>query len=105
MRSRIVIKEFLLCFVALLLSSTAHKTFLSCSVVSIEVQDYCIINTLKLLVVQRVNSISLVDTHLSKHFYCLVEKTGLHLFRHWQQMSSTVEDTQQSESVSLQRGG
>lgn len=45
-----------------------------------------------------------VDAHLSKHFNCLVEDAGLHVFRHWQEMSSTVEDTQQSESVVLSEG-
>lgn len=42
-----------------------------------------------------------VHTHLSEDFYCLVEKTRLHVFRHRQEMSSTVEDAQQSESVAL----
>lgn len=42
--------------------------------------------------------------HLSKHLYCLVEKVGLHFFGHWQEVSSTVEDAQQGQSVSLPEG-
>lgn len=45
-----------------------------------------------------------VKAHLSKHFNGLVKKTGLQFFRHWQEMSSTVEDAQQSEPVTLSKG-
>lgn len=45
-----------------------------------------------------------VKAHLSKHFNGLVKKTGLQFYRHWQEMSSTVEDAQQSEPVTLSKG-
>lgn len=45
-----------------------------------------------------------VYAHLSKHLYCLDEKTSFNFFGHWQEMSSTVKDAQQSQSVALSEG-
>lgn len=44
------------------------------------------------------------NTYLGKKLYCLVQKACLHFFWHRQEISSTVEDTQQSEPVTLWGG-
>lgn len=45
-----------------------------------------------------------VGAHLRKHFDRLVEEAGQHVFGHRQEISSALEDTQQSQSVALSVG-